>query len=140
MKEKHHPETWNSYEWAKKLKVFNIGEMKREKDLKIDELLVLDPDGWDRSNLAESYSENIDEQEFLNRLMQCTVICGKEWGVKKRRYIRYSPNTGSYCTDTEQGFLSYLREMQPNKPEQFTIEIVEMTVQDFKNLPEFTGF
>ncbi len=135
-----HPETWNSYEWAKKLKVFNIGEMKREKDLKIDECLVLDPDGWDRSNLHEAYLKNITELEFLNALMQCTVIRGKEWGIKKRRYVKYTPNTGSYCIDTKQGFLSYLDEMQLNTPEQFTIEIVEMTVQDFNNLPEFTGF
>jgi len=139
MKTKYHPETWNSFEWAKKLKVFNIGEMKSEKDLKIDELLVLDPDGWDRANLQESYSENITEQEFLNRLMGCTVICGKEWGVKKRKYIKYGFG-GSTCTDTFQGFKSYLDEMSVNEPETITIEIVEMTVQDFNDLPEFTGF
>lgn len=140
MKLKRHPETWNSYQWARKLKVFNIGEMKSEKDLKIDELLILDPDGWDRGNLDKSYAENITEAEFYNRVMQCTVISGKEWGVKKKRYIKYSPDTGDYCIDTERGFLAYLDTLDPNQPEKFIIEIVEMTETEFNNLPEFTGF
>ncbi len=38
------------------------------------DITVVDPDGWDRSNFEESWSEEIDEGEFQRRLMFSTVL------------------------------------------------------------------
>lgn len=50
----------NAFEWA-----IHFGY--RFKDV------VIDPDGWNRKNLAESLLEEIDVQEFYARLTECTV-------------------------------------------------------------------
>lgn len=42
------------------------------------DVLVLDPDGWDRSNLAESWAELITENEFKSRLVTSTVLRGRD--------------------------------------------------------------
>ncbi len=34
---------------------------------------IIDPDGWDRSNLAESWAEPITDAEFERRAMQSTI-------------------------------------------------------------------
>lgn len=34
---------------------------------------VLDPDGWDRKNLAESWAESITKEVFLERVFESTV-------------------------------------------------------------------
>lgn len=36
-------------------------------------LVILDPDGWDRTNFRASWMELITEEEFSNRLMRSTV-------------------------------------------------------------------
>ena len=37
------------------------------------ELVVLDPDGWDRMNLEQSLDERVSRSEFLLRLGRSTV-------------------------------------------------------------------
>jgi len=44
-------------------------------------ILVLDPDGWDRSNLAESWSELITESEFKARAFVSTHTTDPDWGA-----------------------------------------------------------
>lgn len=39
-----------------------------------DDFTVLDPDGWDRKNFDESWSEPITFQEFLNRCWYSTLV------------------------------------------------------------------
>lgn len=38
---------------------------------------ILDPDGWDRRNFAESWNEKITRAEFERRLNECTVLITK---------------------------------------------------------------
>jgi hypothetical protein len=38
------------------------------------DVLVVDPDGWDRMDLAESWAEHITEDEFKRRLMESTIV------------------------------------------------------------------
>tara|TARA_R110002012_G_scaffold49804_5_gene128897 strand:- start:17640 stop:17903 length:264 start_codon:yes stop_codon:yes gene_type:complete len=41
------------------------------------ELVILDPDGWDRSNYEYSFNEElISEKEFIGRLIGSTVMVG----------------------------------------------------------------
>ena len=41
------------------------------------ELVILDPDGWDRSNYDYSFNEEfISEEEFMGRLIGSTVMVG----------------------------------------------------------------
>jgi hypothetical protein len=40
-------------------------------------ITVLDPDGWNRKNLSESWAEEITEEEFNLRVMQSTIIPAK---------------------------------------------------------------
>jgi len=42
------------------------------------EIIILDPDGWDRKRLVESYAEKITYMEFLDRLASSTVQCSPE--------------------------------------------------------------
>lgn len=37
-------------------------------------IMVMDPDGWDRSNYEASMEELITESEFQSRLMQSTIV------------------------------------------------------------------
>lgn len=46
------------------------------------DVLVLDPDGWDRRNLEESWSELITEAEFQRRLMISTATDGRSRWVQ----------------------------------------------------------
>lgn len=39
-------------------------------------VIVLDPDGWDRSNFKQSWYEEIDELEFKRRLQHSTSMRG----------------------------------------------------------------
>lgn len=39
----------------------------------LTEVVVLDPDGWDRSNFTESWNEPITLQEFRSRVYMSTV-------------------------------------------------------------------
>lgn len=39
---------------------------------KFNEYIVLDPDGWDRKNLEESWNELITEQEMFKRIINST--------------------------------------------------------------------
>lgn len=39
------------------------------------QVTVYDPDGWDRTNFDESWSELISEEEFVRRCSVSTVIC-----------------------------------------------------------------
>tara|TARA_R110000824_G_scaffold400041_1_gene606705 strand:- start:9110 stop:9337 length:228 start_codon:yes stop_codon:yes gene_type:complete len=50
--------THNTEEWAELYK---------------DRFDIIDPDGWDRSNLAKSFAELITEETFLERAMMSTV-------------------------------------------------------------------
>lgn len=47
---------------------------------------ILDPDGWDRQNLDESWNENITKKEFMRRLVNSTIQANLEklgdWGKK----------------------------------------------------------
>lgn len=36
-------------------------------------LVILDPDGWDRSNFDESWAELISREEFLDRVTKSTL-------------------------------------------------------------------
>tara|TARA_Y100000296_G_scaffold67200_1_gene79703 strand:+ start:154 stop:351 length:198 start_codon:yes stop_codon:yes gene_type:complete len=38
-----------------------------------DRFEIIDPDGWDRRDLAKSFAELITEETFLERAMQSTV-------------------------------------------------------------------
>lgn len=41
------------------------------------ELVILDPDGWDRSNYEYSFNEElISEKEFIGRLQKSSVLLG----------------------------------------------------------------
>lgn len=35
---------------------------------------ILDPDGWDRTNLAVDWERPLTEREFSDKLMFCTLI------------------------------------------------------------------
>ena len=44
------------------------------KEPQFDGYKIMDPDGWDRTNLEYSfYEEQITQSEFVNRLMNSTV-------------------------------------------------------------------
>lgn len=36
-------------------------------------VVIMDPDGWDRTRLDESFAEKITKEEYLRRLMVSTV-------------------------------------------------------------------
>jgi hypothetical protein len=66
-----------------------IGNLKMNAELKsTDEWLkdypvvILDPDGWDRKNLAESWKEKITFEEFSRRVLYSTVQLGKDWRTR----------------------------------------------------------
>ena len=42
------------------------------------DVLVIGPDGWDRSNLPDSWSELITEAEFKRRMSSSTVLKGRD--------------------------------------------------------------
>jgi hypothetical protein len=42
------------------------------------DVLVVDPDGWDRSNLADSWAELIEEGEFKARLMNSSIVSPRD--------------------------------------------------------------
>lgn len=61
--------------------VKEITETKRtSKDWnKIHQVLIMDPDGWDRTNFEYSFNEElITEQEFNKRIMNSTIIHNRE--------------------------------------------------------------
>jgi hypothetical protein len=41
------------------------------------DLVVLDPDGWDRKNFTESWAEPITQDEFVKRVLRSTCIFKK---------------------------------------------------------------
>lgn len=43
------------------------------KEPEYENILILDPDGWDRSNFERSWNELIDRDEFNIRLNKSTV-------------------------------------------------------------------
>jgi hypothetical protein len=47
-------------------------EWKQEPQHK--DVTILDPDGWDRTNLEASMEEKITEDEFINRLNRSTCM------------------------------------------------------------------
>lgn len=38
------------------------------------QVFVIDPDGWDRANLASAWAERITEAEFNDRLLRSTMM------------------------------------------------------------------
>ena len=52
------------------MKLHNSGEWA---ELYQDRFDILDPDGWDRSNLEKSFAELITEETFLDRAMISTL-------------------------------------------------------------------
>ncbi len=48
------------------------------------EVVVLDPDGWDRANFDVSWNEEIDEEEFKRRLQRSTSMRNWKKEVEKR--------------------------------------------------------
>lgn len=63
-----------SLEWCRELNVrwISLTHVEAVPEDPIAE--ILDPDGWDRSNLYESFvQEPIAEEEFLERLMMSTL-------------------------------------------------------------------
>lgn len=42
-------------------------------------ILVLDPDGWDRKNLTDSWSQMITRDEFQRRIMSSTITHDPEF-------------------------------------------------------------
>lgn len=47
-------------------------------------LIILDPDGWDRSNFAASWAEPLTQEQFQARVYESTCMFPKgirrEWG------------------------------------------------------------
>jgi hypothetical protein len=42
-------------------------------------MFIMDPDGWDRSNYAASWAEEITRDEFLSRAACSTTMWPKGW-------------------------------------------------------------
>ena len=62
-------EKLNSHDWAL---MYNYGFYTgNTNDYK---LIIMDPDGWDRSNLEESMNEIITRNEFLSRVFKSTSM------------------------------------------------------------------
>lgn len=56
------------------------------------------------------------------------------------KYVKYGPQYGSKCTDTVVNFLETFKDMFLNVCGKYDVEIIEITEEEFENLPEFTGF
>lgn len=73
----------SSLEWEKELNCYGLSRLKAEEQLKKDECLILDPDGWDRWHGIEKYNKSLNEkitrEEFLQRVMKSTCITGNKW-------------------------------------------------------------
>jgi hypothetical protein len=54
-------------------------EWLKEIQEKFPEVMVLDPDGWDRKNYQESWNEHITRAEFEKRFAMSTVSLPKEF-------------------------------------------------------------
>ena len=45
----------------------------------IDGIAVMDPDGWDRQNFAESWATPISRDEWTERMSRSTCDFSKKW-------------------------------------------------------------
>jgi len=51
------------------------GELKTSEEWsEILDITVMDPDGWDRKNFAESWNELITRDEFMKRAIYSTLV------------------------------------------------------------------
>jgi len=62
----------SSIEWANEKKIY----ISQRGSITLDDaqIVVMDPDGWNRQDLTNSYNELIDEAEFNNRLTMSTCL------------------------------------------------------------------
>lgn len=58
-----------SKEWAK------LGKVALEDFDKTANVIIMDPDGWDRKDLDKSYNELITADEFMKRICVSTIQC-----------------------------------------------------------------
>lgn len=49
-------------------------------------VVVLDPDGWNRANVAASWNEQITQAEFANRISYSTVQLSPQYLAEMARY------------------------------------------------------
>lgn len=66
----------SSREWAAILSIGGVCCFGEEDPVKAPGLIVHDPDGWDRSNLAKSIDKKITKNEFFRRVNLSTCIPG----------------------------------------------------------------
>lgn len=54
-------------------------------DILYPDMMILDPDGWDRSNFKEDFARPLTQDEFEGKFIMCTV--GKRWPNPKVRFL-----------------------------------------------------
>ena len=62
--------------------------------------------------------------------------------MNKKLYIKYGPKTGSKCIDTIENFSYVVSDLlkDADDDELWEFHKLQMTEEEFKQLPEFSGF